>query len=150
MVVVVRWICNKTYQCHFMWCHVYSPLEPSPLLNQCHYIWSQSIDRYVLLSTSCHVNIISCYYREKSRSQYSTFWHIREKHGFHFLMRKLRISLGRMGPPMKLIGYVNMTILFHLAPSRMLYKKYFSSYEFFLLFLGKIKIWFYFIFYNFV
>ena len=42
--------------------------------------------------------------REKSRSQSSTFWHIREKLGFHFLMRKLGISLGRLGPPMKLIG----------------------------------------------
>ena len=43
-------------------------------------------------------------YREKSRSQSSTFWHIREKHGFHFLMRKLGISTEQMRPPMKLIG----------------------------------------------
>ena len=31
-------------------------------------------------------------YREKSRSQSSTFWHIPEKQGFHFLMRKFGIS----------------------------------------------------------
>ena len=29
---------------------------------------------------------------EKSRSQSSTFWHIWEKRGFHFLIRKLRVS----------------------------------------------------------
>ena len=45
-----------------------------------------------------------CFYREKSRSQSSTFWHNREKHGFHFLIRKLRLSIDRMSPPMKLIG----------------------------------------------
>ena len=71
----------------------------------------------------------SCYSRilligEKSRSQSSTFWHIREKQGFHFLMRKSRNSSDRMSPPMKLIGKVNLIILFHLAPSRMLYDKY--------------------------
>ena len=43
-------------------------------------------------------------YREKSRSQSSTSWHIREKQGFHFLMGKLGISTDRLGPPMKLIG----------------------------------------------
>ena len=42
--------------------------------------------------------------REKSRSQSSTFWHIPEKHGFHFLMRKFRNSIDRMSPQMKLIG----------------------------------------------
>ena len=42
--------------------------------------------------------------REKSRSQSSTFWHIREKHGFHFLIRKFRLSIERLSPPMKLIG----------------------------------------------
>ena len=39
--------------------------------------------------------------REKSRSQSSTFWHIWEKHGFHFLMGKFRLSIDRMWPPMK-------------------------------------------------
>ena len=43
--------------------------------------------------------------REKSRSQSSTFWHIREKQGFYFLMRKLGISTKRMRLPIKLIGY---------------------------------------------
>ena len=68
--------------------------------------------------------------REKSRSQSLSFLHIREKHGFHFLMRKLGTFTEQMWPPMKLIGYVNLIILFHLAPSRMLYGKYFSRYEF--------------------
>ena len=47
-----------------------------------------------------------------------------EKHGFHFLMRKLGISSGWLWPLMKLIGEVDLIILFHLAPSRMLYNKY--------------------------
>ena len=41
---------------------------------------------------------------EKSRSQSSTFWHIWEKYGFHFLIRKFRISLW---PPIKLIRWPN-------------------------------------------
>ena len=41
--------------------------------------------------------------REKSRSQSSTFWHIQEKQGCHFLMRKLWVSIERLGLPMKLI-----------------------------------------------
>ena len=55
----------------------------------------------------------------------------------------------RMSPQMKLIGLVNLIILFHLAPSRMLYDKYFSSYEFFNLFLQKIQIEFFSIFLRF-
>ena len=39
----------------------------------------------------------------KSQSQSSTFWHIQEKQGFHFLMGKLRVLSGWLGPPMKLI-----------------------------------------------
>ena len=42
--------------------------------------------------------------REKSRSQSSTLGHIQEKHGFHFLMRKLGNSIDRLHPRMKLIG----------------------------------------------
>ena len=42
--------------------------------------------------------------REKSRSQSSTFCHIPEKPGFHFLMRKLSISSSQMWFQMKLIG----------------------------------------------
>ena len=38
------------------------------------------------------------YYREKSRSKSSTFWHIREKQGFYFLMGQLRLSTDRMSP----------------------------------------------------
>ena len=41
---------------------------------------------------------------KKSGSQSSTFLHIREKQGFHFLIGKLRLSTDRMSPPMKLIG----------------------------------------------
>ena len=41
--------------------------------------------------------------REKSRSQSSTFWHIQEKHGFHFLIWKLWISIDRLVPRTKLI-----------------------------------------------
>ena len=69
-------------------------------------------------------------HREKSWSQSSTFWHIQEKHGLYFLIRKLGILSGWLEPQMKLIGWVYMIILFHLAPSRMLYDKYFSHYDF--------------------
>ena len=68
-------------------------------------------------------------YREKRRSQSSTFLHIREKQGFHFLMRKLRISTKRLHSRLKLIVQVNLKILFYLAPSRMLYDKYFLRYD---------------------
>ena len=40
-----------------------------------------------------------------------------------------------------------MIILFHLAPSRMLYDKYFSSYEFLKIFLRKILVDFFFRFF---
>ena len=63
---------------------------------------------------------------EKSQSQSSTFWHNRERQGFHFLMRKLGLSTKQISPPMKLIGWVNWMILFYLAPSRMLNDKYFG------------------------
>ena len=43
------------------------------------------------------------YDREKCWSQSLTFWHIWEKQGFYFLMRKLRIFTNRMWLPMKLI-----------------------------------------------
>ena len=73
-------------------------------------------------------------YREKSRSQSSTFWHIQEKQGFHFFMRKLGISTDQIGPPMKLIKWVNLT------PSKMLYDKYFSRYDFLKIYLWKLWI----------
>ena len=47
---------------------------------------------------------LGAFAKAKSVSQSLTFWYIREKHGFHFLMRKLWISIGRSRPPMKLIG----------------------------------------------
>ena len=50
---------------------------------------------------TCSVEILS---REKSWSQSSTFGHIREKHGFHFLTGKLRNSSGWLVPQTKLIG----------------------------------------------
>ena len=87
-------------------------------------------------------------YREKSRSQSSTFWHIWEIHGFHFLMKKFRISINRLGPPMKLIGLVNLIILFHLAPSIILYDKYFPSYDFLKIYLWKIQMKFFSNFYD--
>ena len=43
------------------------------------------------------------YSREKSRSQSSSFWHIWKKHGFYFLLQKLRLSINRLGISMKLI-----------------------------------------------
>ena len=42
--------------------------------------------------------------QEKSRSQSSTFWHIREKYGFHFLMGKFKLSTAWLVPQAKLIG----------------------------------------------
>ena len=42
--------------------------------------------------------------REKTRSQSSTFWHIWEKQGFHFLIGKLSISTNRLHPRTRLIG----------------------------------------------
>ena len=82
-------------------------------------------------------------HREKSRSLSSTFWHIREKQGFHFLMGKLGNSSGWLWPPMKFIGWVNLIILFHLAPSRSLWDKYFSCYEFLKIYLRKMQIEFF-------
>ena len=40
----------------------------------------------------------------KSGSQLSIFWHIPEKHDFHFLEYKLRISIERSVPQTKLKG----------------------------------------------
>ena len=57
--------------------------------NTCLFVW--------LIGT-----VIRCW--EKSRSQSSTFWHIWEKHGFHFLMRKLSISIKWLVPRTKLTG----------------------------------------------
>ena len=45
---------------------------------------------------------------------------------------------------------VNLIILFHLAPSRMLYNKYFSSYEFLKINLRNIFIEFFSIFHDFM
>ena len=79
-------------------------------------------------------------YREKSRSQSLTFLHIREKHGFHFLIRKLRVSTERMRHSIKLIGYINLIILFHFAPSRSLQDKYFFCYDFLRFFCEKFEL----------
>ena len=64
-------------------------------------------------------------------------------------MRKLGISIDQMSPQMKLVGLVNKIILFHLAPNRMLCTKYFSRYDFLKIYLQKLQIEFFFIFYDF-
>ena len=61
---------------------------------------ARSTKSCISAESSC-IELVS---REKSLSQSSTFWHIREKQGFHFLMGKLRVSTDRMRPQTKLIG----------------------------------------------
>ena len=67
-------------------------------------LFSRPLFFFVYMKLSCTFLPEKVNYREKSRSPSSTFWHIREKHGFHFLMRKLRNSTERMSPQTKLIG----------------------------------------------
>ena len=59
---------------------------------------------------------------EKGQSQSSTFWHIPQKRGFHFHIRKFQNLIERIWPPIKL--FVNS------LSSRILYNKYFSSFDF--------------------
>ena len=100
------------------------------------FIFSEGKEKYICFGYTVQLQ----YSREKSRSLSSTFWHIREKQGFHFLIRKLGNSSGWLVPPMKFIGWVNLIILFHLAPSRSLWDKYFSCYEFLKIYLRKMQI----------
>ena len=62
---------------------------------------------------------------------------------FHFI-GKLWLSIDWMSLQTKLIGQVNLIILFHLAPSRMLYNKYFSRYDFLKDLFMKIANWIFF------
>ena len=75
-----------------------------------------------------------------------TFWYIPENHVFHFLIREFGNLIERLGSPMKLIGYVNLIILFHLAPSRILCNKYFPRNDFLKIFLRKNMNWIFFYF----
>ena len=72
---------------------------------------------------------------------------IPEKHSIQFLFGKFRISIDRLAPPMKLIGYVYWMIFFHLAPRRILFDKYFSSYDFKIFIYKKFKLNFFFVFF---
>ena len=54
-------------------------------------------------SYTVSVRLLSWICRENSWSQFSNFLHIQEKQGFHFLIRKLVISIDRMWFPMWII-----------------------------------------------
>ena len=81
---------------------------------------------------------------EKSRSQSLTFWHIQEKYGFHFLIRKLSISIDQLWPPMKLIRESKSYNSLSFGAKQNALQKYFSRYDFLKIYLQKIQIEFFF------
>ena len=76
------------------------------------------------------------YIRGKSLNQSSTFWH---NPFFIFLLGNFRTRSTDWALN-ETDNLVNLIILFHLAPSRMFYDKYFSSYDFLKIFILKILI----------